>query len=44
MEFEDRQTDVPEDRNAYELAACALTAPATIPPEANDNDEAEGQR
>jgi hypothetical protein len=29
-----RDTEVPEDRNAYEFAACVATAPATIPPEA----------
>lgn len=35
----DRITEVPENREAYENAACALTAPATIPPEAVDDDD-----
>ncbi len=43
MEIEDRQTDVTEDRNVYEIAACMLTAADTIPPEENDeNTDIEG--
>jgi hypothetical protein len=30
---DDRITEVPENREAYENAACAITAPKTIPPE-----------
>jgi hypothetical protein len=44
---DDRVTEVPEDRNAYEFAACVITAPDTIPPEAveaSDPYEIESER